>query len=450
MTLLAVQVAKVDGEDRRRVAIFALSAMVMVSFALVVMLSSAALTLAIAVMVVLAAFIDRQLDLKLLSVFVQVGGVATGYRLLADPGVIWAYDAPLWEFIFVYGGVVMLFAATWFLLRTRGRMAATVVMESAVWSLGGVFASVGWLRSVDGVDSGHAVVGVFGLIWLISAANQLYRLKIGGWMRRVRIGLAVVFGVIGLLALATTLSIVNPLFARYETVQGPPILDTLMLAYLLPALLFGFVALRFDHLHRRLLGGLGAMAVGLVAFYVGLEIRRFWQGDTLAGYGTTDGELYSYTVAMLLVSVGLLFFAFSKRSDLIRKAAIVGIGLTIAKVFLIDMSGLAGLIRVASFLGLGLSLAGLAWINRQMMLQWDQGGDAPKPVSRKKTAAADAKGKAKAAKAIDPQVSKAKPKPKPRAGVKPKPKSGAKAKPKAKPRAKPKAKPKPKDAPPKA
>ena len=40
------------------------------------------------------------------------------------------------------------------------------------------------------------------------------------------------------------------------------------------------------------------------------------------------------------------------------------IGLTIAKVFLLDAAGLTGLTRVFSFLGLGLSLAGLAWLNR--------------------------------------------------------------------------------------
>lgn len=379
MTALAVHVARLDGTDRRRAAIFALSAMVMISFALMVMLSQAALTLSIAVMVLLAALIDRQLDLKLLSVFVQVGGVITSYRLVVDPGVLWAHDAPLLEFIAAYGGAIGLFAITWVLLKARGRKAAIVVMESTVWTLSGIFASVALFRVFHGADNGHAVGGIFALIWLISAANQLYRLKIGGRMRWIRLGLAVVFGVVGLAALAVVVAVINPLVARYETVQGPPIFDTLMVAYLLPAALMGFVALKFEHLQRWLRIWLGGMAAALLALYVGLEIRRFWQGDMLAANGTTDGELYSYTIAMLLVSVGVLFYGFSKRSDLIRKAAIAGIGLTIAKVFLIDMSGLTGLIRVASFLGLGLSLAGLAWVNRQMMLQWDQGDASAEP-----------------------------------------------------------------------
>ena len=37
---------------------------------------------------------------------------------------------------------------------------------------------------------------------------------------------------------------------------------------------------------------------------------------------------------------------------------------------------------MASFLGLGLSLAGLAWVNRQMLLQWDQGGGGPEPTGK--------------------------------------------------------------------
>ncbi|MEE9387505.1 MAG: DUF2339 domain-containing protein, partial [Paracoccaceae bacterium] len=103
----------------------------------------------------------------------------------------------------------------------------------------------------------------------------------------------------------------------------------------------------------------------------------FWQGRDLSVPGVTAPELYTYTIAMLLGSVALLFFAFNRRSLLLRRVAMVGIGLTIAKVFMIDMAGLTGLLRVASFLGLGLSLAGLGWVYRRMADQWDQEKPAP-------------------------------------------------------------------------
>ena len=97
---------------------------------------------------------------------------------------------------------------------------------------------------------------------------------------------------------------------------------------------------------------------------MGLEIRRWWQGDNLSGHGVLDGELYSYTVAMLLAAIALLVLAFVRQSSLLRKLALVAVGLTVAKVFMIDMSGLDGLLRVVSFLVLGLVLAAMAWVNR--------------------------------------------------------------------------------------
>ncbi|MBV6637917.1 MAG: DUF2339 domain-containing protein, partial [Mameliella sp.] len=61
-------------------------------------------------------------------------------------------------------------------------------------------------------------------------------------------------------------------------------------------------------------------------------------------------------------------------SDGLRRAGVAVIALAVAKVFLIDISGLAGLVRVFSFLLLGLSLAGLAWVNR-----WAQTRATPTP-----------------------------------------------------------------------
>ena len=98
--------------------------------------------------------------------------------------------------------------------------------------------------------------------------------------------------------------------------------------------------------------------------YGGLEIRRLWQGNDLSAYGTVEGELYSYTIAMLLAGSVTLGLALMKKSTTLRRGAFAIIALTIAKVFFIDMSGLEGLTRVLSFLALGLVLAGLALLNR--------------------------------------------------------------------------------------
>lgn len=146
----------------------------------------------------------------------------------------------------------------------------------------------------------------------------------------------------------------------------------MLVGYGLPAVLFAVLAWKLTHIRSWIRKVLFGLSVFYTTVYVGLEIRRFWRGDQLSVPGTTDPELYTYTVAMLLASVALLFFAFSRRSRGMYRFAIIGVGLTIAKVFLVDMAGLAGLIRVSSFLGLGLSLSALAWVNGRMKSQWEQ------------------------------------------------------------------------------
>ena len=88
-----------------------------------------------------------------------------------------------------------------------------------------------------------------------------------------------------------------------------------LVAYALPGALLLAGAARLGHLPRWLRLLLQALGVALVALYSALEIRRFWQGDDLSRPGVMQGELYSYTLALMLT--GLAGFGFSRR----RKAA---------------------------------------------------------------------------------------------------------------------------------
>lgn len=104
--------------------------------------------------------------------------------------------------------------------------------------------------------------------------------------------------------------------------------------------------------------------------FVTLEIRQLWQGSSLAlSRSTSDGEIYSYSIVWLLMSIpAVLLGAHWNNKDLYR----AGMGLlavVIGKIFLIDMAGLAGLWRVASFMGLGLSLLALAWLHQRVAKQ---------------------------------------------------------------------------------
>ena len=374
MTLLAERFARREGPSLG-VALFVLGALTMISLALVLVLSKTALTLALAVMVVVAAWLDKRFDLKPLTWFVQLGGVLAGWRLIFYPGMDWAFNASFLEMVLTFAGVIALFVVAWAWLKERNRIGAIVVMESAVWSLSGVLASILIFRLIDDNTTGsqsasHWAFGIYISVWMLSCGNQLWRLKIGGPLKILRVILAVLTGGWALLLLACSLTLLNPLFGGLfssEDVVGPVIFNSLLVAYGLPAALFALGAVKLTHLPRWMTKMFTVASALLGVFYVALAIRHFWVGPDLSVYGVTDGEQYSYTIAMLLGSAGLLFLAFRRRSAGLRKLAMIGVGLTIAKVFLIDMDGLAGLIRVFSFLILGLSLAGLAWVNRWMV-----------------------------------------------------------------------------------
>ncbi|MEL6620650.1 MAG: DUF2339 domain-containing protein [Pseudomonadota bacterium] len=381
MVALALRFARVDGTDMTRVSVFVLSALASISFALVLILSSVALTVALAVTVVVAAALDRRFDLPLMQIFINIGVVTVGARLIADPGLFWALDAPFWEMLLAYGGALAAFVAALWLLRGRNRPSAMVMLDTAAWSTGGTLLSLilfhvldNWLSANDVVS--HWSMGLYAVIWLGLMVTQLIRLEqLGGWLRLVRVALAAVFGLIGLGALGLALTVFNPLLTDWAgDVEGVILLNTLIIAYLLPAAVLAFGVWRLRQPLLRI--ALAAVATGLAGFWAFAALRHAFQGASRMElrFGFTQPELWSYTVALLIVGAVLFYQSLANGSAIVRKAGLVVIGLAVAKVFLIDISDLSGLTRVLSLVVLGLSLAGLAWLNR-----WAQEQAAPEP-----------------------------------------------------------------------
>ena len=375
MVSFALRFARVDAPDRTRTSVFVLSALSSITFALVLILSLAALTVALAVTVLVAAWLDRQFKLPLMQVFVVAGVTAVGVRLVGDPGLIWAVDAPLWEMLLAYAGSLAAFVTALVLLRGMERLTARVMLDTAAWSVGGMLMSLLLIRFLDDVlawhnTDSHWAIGLFAVIWLGLMLVQLLRIeKLGGVLMWVRGVLALIFGVIGFGLLAVGMTLLSPLMTGWgEGVAGPPVLNTLVPAYLLPALVLAVGAWQVRH--RVLRWGLGAASVVVAVYWAFATIRHLWQGPATMelSYGYLQPELYSYTVAILLTGAVLFYQSLARNAALLRRAGLAVIALAVAKVFLIDISGLDGLVRVLSLVVLGLSLAGLAWLNR-----WAQG-----------------------------------------------------------------------------
>ncbi len=291
-------------------------------------------------------------------------------------GVVGAYPwalqvmalAPLMATVAAYVGPILGLGAALWLLPREGRDAARAFAESGVALALVLLADVLLLRWISGgagrlPPEAHWAAALLVLPWLAMALVQLYRVKLGGRLTVLRYGLAGVAGVIWGLGMLVAVTVLNPLVWG-DLVRGPLVLDSLFVAYGLTGGVILLARRWLGHLPVWLRRGMDGIGAALVALYAGLEIRRFWRGDDLSVPGTSQPELYSYTIALLIVGAVLLWQAIARNSVGLRRVALGLIGLTVAKVFLVDAAGLSGLMRVFSFLALGLSLAGLAWLNR--------------------------------------------------------------------------------------
>ena len=372
MTVLSERFSRRFVEERLRIALFAMSALVMVSFMAVVLLSSTALTFAFSVLIAAAAWLSVKFNLPLLHRYVQIGVLTVAWRLIIEPGLDFADYGPIVDVLFVYGSALAALAGAYWLLHKTAAKNVLGLIHVAGWTILPSVISVllafryfQFLHERTGMDNReYAEMSVIGVVWLLSSCWQLYLVKPRFGMPKLHYILAGLFAVLSSVFFILSTVTLSPLNDQAALVQGYPLLNALVLAYIVPAAIFGIAVWKLDHLPT-LLRQIGAgLAVAFATFYIGLEIRHVWQGAALWHPFVLDGELYSYTVAMLLAASGMLAAAFIRKSPMLRKLALLAIAVTVAKVYLIDMSGLAGLLRVASFLALGLVLAAMAWVNR--------------------------------------------------------------------------------------
>lgn len=383
-TALGERARRVDGADHSRVSLAALAAMALIALALFIVLSEVAL----AVLVLGAVAMDTRWQLKHLSWFAQAGVAVLVYRAVADPGLFWALDrASYFDLFLGYALPAVALAAAWLLLRGSARVVSRAVLEGGFATvLGtGVSAVIERLLS-DGAEAGahqHLTYGLVSAVWLLSGGAALRNAFVAGppgrlaqLAKAVRIASASVSFAVAALAMGFALML-NPLGEWSERVLGPVVFSSLAPAYLLPGLILLAFALRLTRLVAPLRVALGSLGAALTALYLFETVAQAWRGNWLANAPMRDGELWSYTALLLLIGGALLLAALLRRATWLRYLADGVLGVAIAKVFLVDASGLEGLVRAGSFLILGLALAGLAWINRLAARAIDKGAPPP-------------------------------------------------------------------------
>jgi uncharacterized membrane protein len=296
-------------------------------------------------------------------------------RLIFNPYVVdYGGDMPILLNWMLYGyGVPALAcwgAAYWFklepgegwvetLLQAAGLAFATALMSLELWHIaaggGRLFDTSEPLRQAAALGNGWLTLGLLLLRLDRTGANAV---RHWGW--RLIGGAGLIWTFVGTLVAA------NPYWNAFD-VGATPILNLVLLAYGLPALLLWAGADELARQRKKTASRIiAAAAIILSITTVLLEIRQAFQGSRLDGPEMGQAETYSYSAGILLISLALLAGGLRwPRSDL-RRAGFGLLALTLGKAFLIDMDDLTGLWRAASFLGLGLCLIGVGYAYQKL------------------------------------------------------------------------------------
>jgi uncharacterized membrane protein len=217
------------------------------------------------------------------------------------------------------------------------------------------------------LSSGHLEAGLTAAASL-AFAWAVVRIEAGRPDIVTRIA-SLVFGAIGVGVSAVGLVVFDNPYLSGSTIRGGSLLNSLIPAYLLPAIAAAVLARSAAGLRPVwYVRAAGVLAFVLFFLYVVLEIRTIFQGPRIGLFRRTgEAELYTYSAAFLVIGVGLLAIGLIRDSRLLRQASSVFIVLTVVKVFLVDMANLEGVMRALSFIGLGLALVGIGFVYQRLL-----------------------------------------------------------------------------------
>ncbi|ESZ54207.1 DUF2339 domain-containing protein [Mesorhizobium sp. L103C131B0] len=162
--------------------------------------------------------------------------------------------------------------------------------------------------------------------------------------------------------------VLNPLFTDESTGQIP-VFNLLFLAYLLPAIAAGGLALYARDKRPPWYAQMLAVVAALLVFaYATLSVRRVFKGEFIGLWsGLGQLETYTYSALWLVIGVVLLTAGVWLKSQVLRIASAALIAIAVVKVFLFDMSELEGVLRALSFIGLGAVLIGIGLFYQRLL-----------------------------------------------------------------------------------
>jgi uncharacterized membrane protein len=328
----------------------------------------------------LPAFATRYRSYPALGWLGVAGAVFVLLRFAIDPAIVAAADlqtTPFLNWLLPGYGVPALGAgfAAWQLRRTSAPAANVrprLVAEAAAAFFALIGAAMLVRHAMHGgvIDAGALTLAEQAIYTLIALAGSgiLIALDQRSPSPVFSAGSLAVGAVSAAMIVVHHLLLLNPLFTD-ESTGTIPVLNLLLLAYLLPAIAAGGLALFARTTRPRWYVAMLALLAALLAFaYATLSVRRLFQGEFIGTWrGFSQVETYSYSALWLALGVALLVGGLALRSQILRLASGALIVIAVAKVFLFDMSELEGVLRALSFIGLGVVLIGIGLFYQRML-----------------------------------------------------------------------------------
>ncbi len=358
--------------------LFAAGAVGGIAFALTMALDGGILTTAFALASLGAAWVETRRPITALRYAVLVMAIVVFGRIVWDPYVfdIGAGGAVYGSILAGYGIPTLAFGTAAMLLRRRATdrpamaaeavsiimLALLVVFEIHAITFGGNLLAGETRLGEQGLTTAAAFAFALGLTRLGQRRSSPV-LAAGAVIARI-IGLANAVVALGLL--------LNPLVTG-DPVAGSPLLNEIVLAYLVPAILAALLALQplppgAGKVRLWLRRATGLVALALAFGGISLEIRFLYAGTVDLSSGIIgSAESYTYSAVWLVLGLLLLLggLLFDVKSARLASAAIIL--LAVLKVFLLDMANLEGIWRALSFMGLGLVLIGIGLLYQRLL-----------------------------------------------------------------------------------
>ena len=322
--------------------------------------SEVTLTLILAVQLIGLAYIDRKIHVAVLPIIMKVMLVLVIVRLTFNPWVA-MYDVSSLTLLLTYAGCLASCVVASREVRGRPELvvwlhsssAHLLVLTLAVFTRfmlygGDIFAKEFTLTEASIYTCSWAAVGII-YEWKSSYLKEFKR-----WYR----GLAMlhIFAATGLYVLYNML-LHNPLWSS-ESIGNTPVFNVLLIGYGIPVVLAVIIYKRIAELKKIA----GLISVAGIYMFATLEIRHLWNEGIWLNTPVKEGELYTYSLVWLLLSVAIMVYGAYRNNGDAKKAGVAALLIVVAKAFFWDMRDLDGLWRVVSFLGLGLSLLGIAYL----------------------------------------------------------------------------------------